>query len=243
MSERINRYLARAGVASRRKADELIRQGRVTIDGRIAQPGARVPEGARVCVDGKPVRPQPHLHMLYNKPKGEIVARSDPRGRRTIFDTIPAPPHLQPIGRLDYDTEGLLLLTTDGALLQALIRPEQGLVREYRARIRGKLDEDDLARLMQGGIPIGRGDLSVPCEVIVERELATNSWIRIKIRRGRWREVRRTLAAIGHPVLRLIRVRFGPIQLDPERDPPGTFRPLRRSEVRALYRAAGFDDA
>jgi len=240
--ERINRYLARCGIASRRKADALIREGRVTIDGKPATLGARVFPESVVCVDGQRVQPvRAHLHLLYNKPAGEVVARSDPQGRRTIFDRIEVPANVQPVGRLDVATEGLLLLTSDGELLQRLIRPQTGIVREYRARVRGHLDEDALLALRRGGIPIGRGEQSAPWDVVVERELSSNSWLRIRLARGRWREVRRTLAAIGHPVLRLIRVRFGPIVLDPVRDPPGSFRPLKKSEIKRLYRAAGLE--
>ena len=239
MSERINRYLARSGLGSRREADRLIAAGRVTINGAVAAPGARVAPGDEVCVDGRPVRPVPHRHFLYHKRPGEICTRRDPGGRPRIYDRIEVPPNVQSVGRLDFHTEGLLVLTSDGALARALTDPARGVVREYRARVRGHPDEATIARLLAGGIPIGRGEASAPWEVAVEAETRGHSWLRVRLRRGRWREVRRTLEAVGHPVVRLIRTRFGPLQLDPERDPPGTIRPLNRRERLALYRAAG----
>ena len=239
MSERLNRFLARAGIGSRRQADRLVAQGRVTINGQVAHPGARVRPHDAVCVDGVPVHPLPPAHFLYHKRRGEVCTRRDPDGRPRIFDHITVPDHVQSIGRLDIQTEGLLLLTSDGRLARALTDPERALVREYRARVWGHPDEATLARLLAGGIPIGRHELSDPWEIVVEHETRSHTWLRIRIRRGRWREVRRTLAAIGHPVARLIRTRFGPLVLDPTRDPPGSLRPLNRRERLLLYRAAG----
>ncbi len=239
MSERLNRYLARAGVGSRREADRLIAAGRVTINGAVAELGARVGPDDEVRVDGRLVRPLAHQHFLYHKRRGELCTRRDPAGRPSIYDHLPIAPHVQSIGRLDFQTEGLLLLTSDGALARALTDPARGIVREYRVRVRGHLSEQALAQLLAGGVPIGRNELSEPWEVVVEVETRSHSWLRVRLRRGRWREVRRTLAALGHPVARLIRTRFGPIRLNPERDPPGALRPLNRRERMALYRAAG----
>ncbi len=241
---RINRFLAQCGLCSRRVADAWVAEGRVSINGRvIKQPGLRVGPEDRVCVDGVPVGPKTrHTYILYNKPRGLICSRKDDRGRPLIYDQLDVPPNVQSVGRLDMDTEGLLLLTDDGELARLLTSPGMRLPREYRARIRGHLSLEELAMLRRGGLDIGRGETSDPWEVIVDAESGSHSWLTLTIHRGRWREVRRTLESLGHPVRRLIRTRFGPLRLDPEM-PRNAWRNLTRKEIRQLKRVVHLREA
>lgn len=236
--ERINRYLAGCGICSRREADRWIHEGRITLNGEaVAQPGVKIQSGDIVCVDGKPVeRTTTFTYILYNKPRGLLCSRRDMRGRPLIYDKLDIPANVQSVGRLDMDSEGLLILTDDGALAQGLIHPGANLPRQYRVRVTGSPEMETLARLRKGGIDMGRGDVSDPWEVVVDAESHSHSWLTVTIRRGRWREVRRTLKAVGHEVRRLIRVRFGPLRLEPEM-PAGSWRPLRGAEVRKLKAA------
>lgn len=234
-AERINRYLAHCGLCSRREADRWIAAGRVSLNGRIVeQVGITVRPGDELAVDGKPVAPvSSYSYILYNKPKGQLCSRSDKRGRPLIYDRLEVAPNVQSVGRLDMDTEGLLLLTDDGALARRLTHPGTKLPREYRARIAGNISLETLEELRRGGIDIGEGDLSEAWEITVDSETRGHSWVTITISRGRWREVRRTLEAAGHPVRRLMRTRFGPIRLE-EGMPRGSWRRLNRNEVRKL---------
>jgi len=233
--ERINRYLAHCGLCSRREADRWIVAGRVSINGqKIEAPGISVKPGDTVMVDDKLVEPQQgHTYILYNKPKGQLCSRLDKKGRALIYDFLDVAPNVQSIGRLDMDTEGLLLLTDDGGLTRALTHPAAKVPREYRARVAGIVAMETLAKLRRGGMDIGRGDTSDAWEVTVSSESAGHTWLNIVILRGRWREVRRTLEECGHPVRRLMRTRFGPIKLDEEM-PKGTWRKLNRGEIRKL---------
>lgn len=232
---RINRYLARCGICSRREADRWIEEGRVAINGKlISEHGVKVGPGDRVTVDGQPVHIQSrHTYLLYNKPRGLLCSRNDAKGRPLIYEQLDVPPSVQSIGRLDMDTEGLLLLTDDGDLAYRLTQPSTRLPREYRARVAGHLSLETLQKLRSGGIDIGDGEKSAPWEVSIDAESSGHTWLTLVIRRGRWREVRRTLEAVGHPVRRLIRTRFGPIRLD-ENMSPGSWRPLTHSEIKKL---------
>jgi 23S rRNA pseudouridine2605 synthase len=234
-AERINRYLAHCGLCSRREADRWIEAGRVSLNGKpVKQPGIAVQAEDIVCVDGKKVSPQSgHTYILYNKPKGQLCSRRDAKGRPLIYDHLEVAPNVQSIGRLDMDTEGLLLLTDDGALTRELTHPGAKLPREYRARVAGNLSLETLEILRRGGMDIGEGDVSDPWEIIVDSETRGHTWITIIITRGRWREIRRTLEAAGHPVRRLIRTRFGPMRLE-EGMPRGSWRKLNRAEVKKL---------
>ncbi len=234
--ERINRYLAGCGLCSRREADRWVEAGRVTVNGKpCSQPGVKINAGDRVCVDGKPVeRQQNHTYILYNKPAGQLCSRKDEkRGRPLIYDFLDVAPNVQSIGRLDMDTEGLLILTDDGDLARALTRPGGKVAREYRARVAGVVAMETLEKLRRGGIDIGQGERSDAWEVTVDAETRGHTWLTIVIHRGRWREVRRTLEACGHPVRRLIRTRFASLRLEEEM-PKGSWRRLNRREVRRL---------
>lgn len=233
--ERINRYLARCGLCSRREADRWVEAGRVTVNNQPSnEPGLKIKPGDLVCVDGKPVSVQTSFtYILYNKPKGQLCTRRDDKGRAKIYDTLEVAPNVQSIGRLDMDTEGLLLLTDDGELTRALTHPAAKLPREYRVRVAGQVALETLEKLRRGGFDIGEGDKSDSWEVTVDSETKGHSWLTVVIFRGRWREVRRTLETVGHPVRRLMRTRFGPIRLE-EGMPLGSNRPLNRAEVKKL---------
>jgi len=236
--ERINRYLAHCGLCSRREADRWIVAGRISINGkRITTPGVQVMENDRVELDGKKVRPnEERTYLLYHKPAGLMCARSDPRDRPLIYDTLDIAPNVQSVGRLDMDSEGLLLLTDDGDLAQRLTRPEYGVEREYRVRITGHLELKSIEQLQHGGIDIGEGELSVPWRIVIDAETGGHSWITTTLSCGRWREIRRTLEALNHQVRRLIRTRFGPIKLDATLK-RGGLRPLTNHEKKTLLAA------
>jgi len=234
-SERINRFLAHCGLCSRREADRWIEAGRVSINGKIiTQPGATVSSADQISVDGKPVsRQTSHTYLLYNKPTGQLCSRFDAKGRPLIYDRLDVAPNVQSIGRLDMNTEGLLLLSDDGDMARALTHPSAGLAREYRVRVAGQVALETLQKIRQGGLDIGEGEKSIPWEVTVDSETRGHTWLTIVIRRGRNREVRRTLEAAGHPVRRLMRTAFGPVRLDEEM-PRGTWRPLTSREIKRL---------
>ncbi|MDQ6979123.1 MAG: pseudouridine synthase [Mariprofundaceae bacterium] len=234
-TERINRFLVRCGIASRRESDRMIIAGRVRINGELLQqPGAQVGAADRVEVDGKVVQAKTeYSYYVYNKPRGMLCARKDSRDRPLIYDKLDVSPSVQSVGRLDMDSEGLLILTDDGAFTQALILPASKVSRTYRVRVAGHLELETLESLRRGGINMGRGDSSAPWDVLVDSETGGHSWLRVTLQRGRWREVRRTLEACQHPVRRLLRVQFGSLSLEPTLA-PGEIRPLKAREVRAL---------
>jgi len=237
--ERLNRYLSRCGLCSRREADRWIAAGRVCINGEtVRDMGLKVQARDRVTVDDRPVKPVTrYTYLLYHKPRGLLCSRRDDRGRPLIYNSLDVAASVQSVGRLDMDSEGLLLLSDDGALARGLTHPGAGLEREYRVRVAGVITLDELETLRRGGLDIGRDETSDPWEVSVDSETRGHTWLTLTIRRGRWREVRRTLEKIGHPVRRLIRTRFGPIRLDPDM-PAGAWRKLNASEIRKLETAS-----
>ncbi|HEV3401680.1 MAG TPA: pseudouridine synthase [Acidimicrobiales bacterium] len=230
--ERLQKVLALAGLGSRRACEELIADGRVTVDGEVAALGRRVdPETARVAVDGVPVTVRPGVvYYLLNKPVGVVTTASDPQGRTTVVDLVPAEPRVFPVGRLDADTEGLLLLTNDGDLAHRLTHPSFGVEKEYLVEVEGTPTRGDLRRLREG-VELDDGP-TAPARV----SLVAPNAVRMVIHEGRKRQVRRMCAAVGHPVVRLVRTRIGP--LVDRRLPPGQWRPLAVEEVRALEQAA-----
>jgi 23S rRNA pseudouridine2605 synthase len=206
--------MSRAGLCSRRDAERWIEEGRVKLNGEIlTSPAVTVTDQSDIEVDGVPLPAigQPRL-FRFHKPKGYLTAARDPEGRKTIADLIPAElPRLMPIGRLDMNSEGLLLLTTDGALKRQLELPSTGWQRRYRVRVHGDIDEDKLAKLSDG-ITIEGFDYG-PIEATLERAVAKNAWLNIALREGKNREIRRVMEHFGWPVNRLIRVSFGPFHL------------------------------
>lgn len=212
--DRIAKLLARAGVASRREIERMIAEGRVALDGKVLDTPATVLTSLRgVTVDGQPVAlPEPTRLFLYHKPTGLLVTERDPKGRATIYDRLPNDlPRLVPVGRLDLNTEGLLLLTTDGGFKRQLELPATGVERSYRARAYGNVTQQQLEELAEGveieGIRYGSIDANI------ERRTGANVWIEITITEGKNREVRRVLEHLGLQVSRLIRTRYGPFVL------------------------------
>jgi len=241
---RLHKLLAAAGLGSRREIEEWIAAGRLTVGGRTATVGQKVSAGDRILLDGKPVRLRAvtgELRVLaYHKPTGEIVTRDDPGARMSVFDRLP---RLRggkwiAVGRLDINTSGLLLLTDSGTLANRLMHPRYGLERGYAVRVRGMLDSARRQRLLAGiRLADGVAALTSVRELGRGREQAANRWYEVTIREGRYREVRRLLEAVGCPVSRLIRTRFGPISL-PRDLAPGTWRELTRTEIGLLSEAS-----
>ena len=213
-TERIAKRLSRAGVASRREAERLIRAGRVRLNGRVLDtPAVNVGPEDVIEVDGRPI-PEPDRPRLwrYHKPRGLVTSARDEEGRPTIFDRLPPGlPRVMPVGRLDIASEGLLLLTNDGGLKRRLELPATGWMRRYRVRVHGRPDDAMLEPLRQG-ITVD-GECFRPMDVRIDRQQGTNAWLTIGVREGRNREIRRALAALGLPVSRLIRISYGPFQL------------------------------
>ena len=229
---RLQKVLAQAGLGSRRACEELIADGRVTIDGVEALLGDRVdPESSVVEVDGVPIGIRPgSVYYLLNKPTGVVTTADDPQGRPVVVDLVPAEPRVFPVGRLDLDTEGLLLLTNDGDLTHRLTHPSFGVEKEYLAEVDGVPGRGTLRRLREG-VVLDDG-VTAPATVGV----VGPSVLRIVIHEGRNRQVRRMGEAVGHPVRRLVRTRIGPVT---DRTlAPGQWRELTQAEVRALERAA-----
>jgi 23S rRNA pseudouridine2605 synthase len=234
--ERLQKVLARAGLGSRRVCEELIADGRVNVNGEVAQLGRRVdPERDAVALDGVPVIVRDDLvYYLLNKPVGYVSTAADPEGRPTVVDLVPDAPRVYPVGRLDYDTEGLLVLTNDGELTHLLTHPRFGVVKTYLAEVEGDPTPGDI-RALREGVDLDDGR-TAPARVKVVQRRGHTAAIELAIHEGRNRQVRRMCEAVGHPVVRLVRTRIGPL-----RDAslaPGAWRALRASEVRTLYEVA-----
>lgn len=236
---RLNRFLAQAGVGSRRRCDELIRSGRILVNGAPPNgPGARVdPAADEVRLDGAPVHAATDLHTLaLNKPVDVLVAARDARGRRTVADLVAdAPGRVFPVGRLDYRSEGLLLLTNDGDLAFRLAHPRFKVDKHYRVEVAGPVPEEVPRRLGQG-VMLDDGPTQ-PARVRLAGRRGNVTALDVELREGRKRQIRRMLALFGLEVTRLVRVRFGPVELGDL--PPGRWRELDADEVRALRAAAG----
>jgi 23S rRNA pseudouridine2605 synthase len=240
--ERLQKLLSGAGVASRRAAEDLIRQGRVSVNGRtVTELGTRADPADDIRVDGRRVRAVTrYRYLLLNKPRGYVTTRRDPQKRRTVMDLIPdVREYVYPVGRLDFDSEGLLLLTNDGELAAALTHPRHEIDRVYRVEVRGVPDARALARLSRG-VPLD-GRPTAPAEVSIvhgDRDRSGKTAVlMMTIREGRNRQIRRMCDAVGHPVERLTRVRIGPI--GDARLRVGQVRELTPPEVRRLKAAAG----
>jgi 23S rRNA pseudouridine2605 synthase len=229
--ERLQKILAQAGLGSRRACEELIAAGRVTVNGEAATLGTRADaEADAIEVDGARIGVREGLvHYLLNKPVGVVTTASDPQGRQTVVELVPPEPRVYPVGRLDADTEGLLLLTNDGELAHRLTHPSFGVDKEYLADVEGTPSRGAVRRLREG-VDLDDGP-TAPAKV----SLVGDHTLRITIHEGRNRQVRRMCDAVGHPVRRLVRVRIG--SLSDRRLAPGQWRELTQSELRALERA------
>jgi 23S rRNA pseudouridine2605 synthase len=239
--ERLARFLARAGVASRRHAEALIAAGRVQVNGQtVIGQGSRIdPLTDSVTVDGQPVRlPSQRVYLLLHKPIGYVSSVSDPQGRPTVLDLLPQELRqlrIYPVGRLDIDTAGLLLLTNDGDFALRITHPRYAREKRYHALVTGRPDAATLERLRRGVLLLeedGRRHRTAPAKVRVLRADGGNTWLEISLHEGRKRQVRRMLAGVGHPVIALQRVAIGRLTLGDL--PPGHWRHLSQEEVAAL---------
>lgn len=231
---RLQKFLSQAGVASRRAAEKLITEGRVSVNGAaVSELGTKVdPDRDEVRVDGDVVRPADLGWYALHKPRGYLSTRSDPGGRATLYDLLPESLHgLFYVGRLDYDSEGLVLLTNDGDTAHRMLHPRYGVAREYEVELDRNAEPDLAARLLEG-VELEDG----PARAEQARQTGAKR-LRLVLAEGRKREVRRMLAALGHDVRRLRRLRYGPIQLGSLAE--GAWRPLTASELRALRRLGG----
>lgn len=249
--ERLQKILARAGIASRRKAEEMIEQGLVTVNGEVAGIGDKAdPERDTIKVEGRRIQPHhgPHHYYLLNKPKGVMSTLSDPQGRPTVIDFVPPALRraLVPVGRLDFHTEGLLLLTDDGDFAQRVAHPRFGSVKTYEVKVKGRPAEAQLDRL-RAGISID-GHQTAPCKIgpmsspaahrrrRPDEEGGENTWWVVQLTEGRTRQIREMFLRIGHPVQKLRRVAIGPLR-DPDL-PLGALRELSEREVERLLKSA-----
>jgi len=212
--ERLQKFLAQAGVASRRQSEELIREGRVTVNGRVVtQLGTKVdPARDQVRVDGRHIRStEEHVYIVLNKPRGVLSTMQDSRGRRALGDLVSVPARVYPVGRLDATSEGLILLTDDGELANLLTHPRYGHAKEYRVVVNGRLSDETLESWRQGLVLEGKKTAPARVEVLGSRKDTTV--LRVSMREGRKRQIRRVAEMLGHPVLELTRTRLGPLEL------------------------------
>ena len=242
--ERIQKYLASRGAGSRRQIDALLQQGRISVNGRTAQPGDQIDGREKIAIDGKPLRLQRHAAkpkiLMYHKPVGQVSTRSDPEGREDVFRHLP---RLQQgrwvaIGRLDINTSGLLLFTNDGELANRLMHPSYEVEREYAVRVHGEVDQSMLQRL-RDGVELEDGPAHFE-QILDSGGSGRNHWYHVVLREGRNREVRRLWEAVGLEVSRLVRVRYDDFKL-PKWLKPGRYRFLEDETVRRVYRRLGLD--
>jgi pseudouridine synthase len=240
--DRLQKILSQAGVASRRASEQLMLDGRVTVNGAtIRELGTKAdPVRDDIRVDGRRIRlSERHRYVLLNKPRGYVTTRSDPQKRPTVVDLVGIREYVYPVGRLDFESEGLLLLTNDGDLAARLTHPSHGVARVYEARVLGVPDDHDLARLARGVVIDGRRTAPAKVEALPGRRDAAHTTLQITIREGRNRQVRHMCDAIGHPVEALRRIAIGPIR--DSRLKPGQWRDLTADEVEKLKVVASRD--
>jgi len=241
-AERLQKLMSAAGIASRRRAEELIRDGLVTVNGKVVtELGTKAdPERDHIKVDGKHLTlPTGKHYFLLNKPKGVVVTRDDPQGRPTVYQLLGT--HLRkgmvPVGRLDFDSEGLLIMTNDGLLVQKLTHPSGGCKKEYEVKVSGIPTAAQIAKLSRG-IRLPEGVRTAPAEIALQKTtpekagVGGNAWLKVVLGEGRSRQIRKMFDLVGHPVAKLRRVAIGPVR-DPKL-PPGVFRELSAEEVEAL---------
>lgn len=244
MTQRVQKLLAAAGHGSRREIEGWIRAGRLSIDGKPAELGTQVTGGEKFRLDGRPLHVREstadYQHLIYNKPDNEITSRSDPQGRRTVFESLPKIKGARwvAVGRLDYRTTGLLMFTTDGNLAHRLMHPSAELIRKYSVRVHGSPKRSELD-MLKSGVQLADGKASFERIEAAGGEGA-NRWFNVTLREGRNREVRRMWEAIGYQVSRLVRTAYGPVIL-PRKLRKGKCQPLTPGQVKALYKSAGLE--
>ncbi len=232
---RLQKYLARCGLASRRRAEEMIRQGRVTVDGeKITDMGAKIdPDGQRICLDGIPVtlEEQP-ITLLLNKPRGYVTTLSDPQGRPIVTSLLPGiRARVFPVGRLDLDTEGALILTNDGNLAESIQHPRFEVKKTYEALVRGCPSRRDLLRLEKGIVLDGK--ITSPARVALIKKKGDTTLVRVTIHEGRKRQVKKMFSAVGKPVLLLKRIAYGHLFL--QELPVGEYRILSHDDIKKIF--------
>lgn len=237
-SERLQKILSRAGLGSRRGCEEIISAGRVTVNGQVAALGMKAdPQRDRIEVDGRPIeKSQALTYIALYKPRGVISTVKTPFPRQTVRDLVPLPGHLYPVGRLDIDSEGLILMTNDGDLTNRLTHPGYGHEKEYRVLVARRPDEDQLA-IWRRGVVLEDGYRTAPAEVHFQSASGKGAWLRVIMREGRKRQIREVGKTIGLPVVKIIRVRIGTLQLGNLK--PRQWRHLTSAEVAALKRGPG----
>jgi len=232
---RLQKYLAQAGVASRRHAEEMIAAGRVSVNGEVVTAmGVQVEAGDAVCVDGNPIAAaEEKVYILLFKPRGVVTTASDPQGRTTVLEILPGlSQRVYPVGRLDYDTEGALLLTNDGELAHRMMHPSYEIEKKYRVRVWGKVTEENIQALCRG-VQLEDG-LTAPAKAVIVARGADETTLHLTLHEGRNRQVRRMLEAVGFPVRELRRIAVGQIDLGTLK--PGEWRHLSGEEIEMLYR-------
>ncbi|MGB1675876.1 MAG: pseudouridine synthase [Miltoncostaeaceae bacterium] len=233
---RVHRALAQAGVASRRAAEKLVAEGRVTVNGDVAVVGQVVRDADVIAVDGRRVQAEPIRTYMLNKPMGMVSTASDPEGRPTVLDGLPDDVRLYPIGRLDIDTTGLLLITNDGDLAHRLMHPRSKVPKTYEALVDGRVSSTSV-RALRNGIELDDGPTQPARVEVLDRQAPGGTWLRIEITEGRNRQVRRMCEALGHRVRRLVRTRYGGLGLGRLRR--GEHRLLTSAELARLATQAG----
>lgn len=242
MKERLQKIIAEAGIASRRKAEEMISEGRVTVNGQVAQIGMKAdPAADHIKVDGKLlIRPENKVYLVLNKPRGVVTSLSDPQGRPVVKDFLRGvKQRVFPVGRLDYDSEGMLLLTNDGDFSQAILHPSKKIPKTYHVKVKGVLDQSAVDKLRRG-IRLDR-TVTAPAQIKQLRKTEHNAWIEMTIYEGKKRQIRRMIERVGHSVLRLIRVRIDGLEMG--RIKPGAFRYLSSNEIKRIARELDTGDA
>lgn len=239
MSMRIHRFIAQAGITSRRKAEEMVREGRVTLNGALVEEmGVKVAEGDEVRVDGRLIKPLQHVTLIMNKPKGVLTTTDDPAGRATVLNLIPENLRaVKPVGRLDKDTEGLLLLTTDGDLAARLTHAKYGVEKEYVATVKGKPEEPILEKLRKGVFVEGRRTAPAEIKAGFYDDRSDLTTLTIILHEGRKRQIRMMCLSVGHPVKSLKRVRIGHLVI--KGMGPGEVRHLPKKDLDRLKEQVG----
>lgn len=238
MEERLQKILSQFGISSRRKAEEMIEEGSVTVNGKIATLGMKADYlKDHIKVNGKLLRTvEPKVYFIMNKPKGVVTSLSDPEGRPTIKDFLhKIKQRVYPVGRLDYDSEGLLILTNDGELANSILHPSKEIPKTYEVKVKGKIENDSIDKLRKG-IKL-EGHLTAPARVNKMREMDENSWIEITITEGKKRQIRKMLDRVGHSVIKLKRIRINGIRLG--NLAPGELRYLSNEELERLKEHVG----